>query len=250
VKLYEIVEFLDDLLKVEEWQDKSNNGLQVEGKEEVKKVAFAVDACMEVFEKAKEIGADMIVVHHGLIWGGIDYVKGLIKRRLEFLLKNGISLYAVHLPLDAHPSVGNNAQILKAMGLEPIESFGVYQGKEIGYIGVYDESKPLDDVLDLIREKVNQTLVVLDFGSEDVKRVGVVSGRGSFALVEAVERNVDLFITGEQDHSIYHLAKECGVNVVFAGHYATETFGVKALMRVVGGEFDIDVEFIDIPTGL
>jgi len=250
VKLYEIVEFLDDLLKVEEWQDKSNNGLQVEGKEEVKKVAFAVDACMEVFEKAKEIGADMIVVHHGLIWGGIDYVKGLIKRRLEFLLKNGISLYAVHLPLDAHPSVGNNAQILKAMGLEPIESFGVYQGKEIGYIGVYDESKPLDDVLDLIREKVNQTLVVLDFGSEDVKRVGVVSGRGGFALVEAVERNVDLFITGEQDHSIYHLAKECGVNVVFAGHYATETFGVKALMRVVGGEFDIDVEFIDIPTGL
>jgi len=250
VKLYEIVEFLDDLLKVEEWQDKSNNGLQVEGKEEVKKVAFAVDACMEVFEKAKEIGADMIVVHHGLIWGGIDYVKGLIKRRLEFLLKNGISLYAVHLPLDAHPSVGNNAQILKAMGLEPIESFGVYQGKEIGYIGVYDESKPLDDVLDLIREKVNQTLVVLDFGSEDVKRVGVVSGRGGFALVEAVERNVDLFITGEQDHSVYHLAKECGVNVVFAGHYATETFGVKALMRVVGGEFDIDVEFIDIPTGL
>ena len=250
MKLYEIVEFLDDLLKIEEWQDKSNNGLQVEGKEEVKKVAFAVDACMEVFEKAKEIGADMIVVHHGLIWGGIDYVKGLIKRRLEFLLKNGISLYAVHLPLDAHPSVGNNVQILKAMGLEPIESFGVYQGKEIGYIGVYDESKPLDDVLDLIREKVNQTLVVLDFGSEDVKRVGVVSGRGGFALVEAVERNVDLFITGEQDHSIYHLAKECGVNVVFAGHYATETFGVKALMRVVGGEFDIDVEFIDIPTGL
>jgi len=250
VKLYEIVEFLDDLLKVKEWQDKSNNGLQVEGKEEVKKVAFAVDACMEVFEKAKEIGADMIVVHHGLIWGGIDYVKGFIKRRLDFLLKNGISLYAVHLPLDAHPSVGNNVQILKAMGLEPIESFGVYQGKEIGYIGVYDESKPLDDVLDLIREKVNQTLVVLDFGSEDVKRVGVVSGRGGFALVEAVERNVDLFITGEQDHSIYHLAKECGVNVVFAGHYATETFGVKALMRVVGGEFDIDVEFIDIPTGL
>ena len=250
MKLYEIVEFLDDLLKVEEWQDKSNNGLQVEGKEEVKKVAFAVDACMEVFEKAKEIGADMIVVHHGLIWGGIDYVKGLINRRLEFLLKNGISLYAVHLPLDAHPSVGNNAQILKAMGLEPIESFGVYQGKEIGYIGVYDESKPLDDVLDLIREKVNQTLVVLDFGSEDVKRVGVVSGRGGFALVEAVERNVDLFITGEQDHSVYHLAKECGVNVVFAGHYATETFGVKALIRVVGGEFDIDVEFIDIPTGL
>ncbi len=250
MKLHEIVEFLDDLLKIKEWQDKSNNGLQVEGREDVKKIAFAVDACMDVFVRAKEIGADMIVVHHGIIWGGIDYVKGVVKRRLEFLLKNGISLYAVHLPLDAHPSLGNNAQILRALDLEPIESFGVYQGKEIGYIGVYDESKPLDEVLSAIREKVNESITVLDFGSKDVKRVGVVSGRGSFALIEAVERDVDLFITGEQDHSIYHLAKESGINVVFAGHYATETFGVKALMRVVGEEFDVDVEFVDVPTGL
>ncbi|WP_457548697.1 Nif3-like dinuclear metal center hexameric protein [Archaeoglobus sp.] len=250
MKLYEIVEFLDDLLKVKEWQDKSNNGLQVEGKEEIKKVAFAVDACMDVFERAKESNADMIVVHHGLIWGGIDYVKGVVKRRLEFLLKNGISLYAVHLPLDAHPSLGNNAQILKALGLEPTESFGVYQGKEIGYIGVYDESKPLEDVLKVVRENINESLMVLDFGSRNISRIGVVSGRGCFALVEAVEKKVDLFITGEQDHSVYHLAKECGINVVFAGHYATETFGVKALMRVIAGEFDVDVEFIDVPTGL
>ncbi|ADB58093.1 Nif3-like dinuclear metal center hexameric protein [Archaeoglobus profundus] len=250
MKLHEIVEFLDDFLKVKEWQDKSNNGLQIEGKEDVNKVAFAVDACMDVFRKAKEIGADIIVVHHGLIWGGIDYVKGVVKRRLEFLLKNDISLYAAHLPLDAHPSVGNNAQILKALDLEPTESFGVYQGKEIGYIGVYDESKPLDYVLEMVREKINPSLTVLNFGDKDVRRVGVVSGRGSFALSEAVERNVDLFITGEQDHSTYHLAKESGINVVFAGHYATETFGVKALMRVVGGEFEVDVEFIDVPTGL
>lgn len=250
MKLHDIVEFLDEFLNLKEWQDKSNNGLQVEGREEVKRVAFAVDACMDVFERAKSLNADMIIVHHGLIWGGIDYVKGIVRRRLKFLLDNEISLYAVHLPLDAHPTIGNNAQILKALDLEPTESFGVYQGKEIGYIGVYDEPPHLEDVLKLIEDRINSNLTALKFGKEEVKSVGVVSGRGSFALSEAIEKGIDLFITGEQDHNIYHLAKEGGINVVFAGHYATETFGVKALMRVVGQEFDLDVFFVDIPTGL
>ncbi len=247
MNLHDIVGFLDEFLKVDEWKDKSRNGLQVEGKEDVNRVAFAVDACMEVFERAK---ADMIVVHHGLIWDGIDYVRGIVRRRLKFLLENEISLYAVHLPLDAHPSIGNNVQILKALDLEPSESFGVYQGKEIGYIGFYDEPLHLNDVLEMIKSRINPNSTVLRFGKEEVKSVGVVSGIGSFALGEAMERGVDLFITGEQDHSVYHLAKEGGINVVFAGHYATETFGVKALMKVVGQEFDVDVFFIDVPTGL
>ena len=250
MNLYDIVNFLDDLLKVKDWQDKSNNGLQVEGKEEVEKVAFAVDACMEVFERAKEIGADMIVVHHGLIWGGIDYVRGIVKKRLKFLIKNDISLYAAHLPLDAHPSLGNNAQILKILDLEPTESFGTYQGREIGYIGSFRESKRIGEVLSVIKEKINPNSIVLRFGNDEIRRVGVVSGRGSFALNEAIEKEVDIFITGEVDHSIYHLAKESEINVVFAGHYATEVFGVKALMRVLAGEFEVDVEFIDVPTGL
>ncbi len=250
MNLYDIVNFLDDLLKVDEWEDKSNNGLQVEGKEEVEKVAFAVDACMEVFEKAKKIGADMIVVHHGLIWGGIDYVKGIVKKRLEFLIKNDISLYAAHLPLDAHPSLGNNVQILKLFDLEPTESFGIYQGKEIGYIGTFKGSRRIEEVLSVVKEKINPNSIVLRFGSDEIRRIGVVSGRGSFALNEAIEKEVDIFITGEIDHSVYHLAKEGKINVVFAGHYATEVFGVKALMRVLAGEFEVDVEFIDVPTGL
>ncbi len=250
MKLIEIVEFLDDFLKIDEWEDKSNNGLQIEGRNEVNRIAFAVDACMDVFERSKEIGADMIVVHHGLIWGGIDYVRGIIKRRIEFLLKNEISLYAAHLPLDAHPSIGNNAQILKILGMDPVERFGNYQGKEIGYIGVYDREVSLKEVLKLIESKVNPNLKVLKFGNEYVKRIGVVSGRGGFALSEGIEKGLDLFITGEHDHSIYHLAKEGGINVVFAGHYATETFGLKALMKVVGQEFDVDVKFVDCPTGL
>jgi len=250
MRLKEIVEFLDDFLKVDEWQDKSNNGLQVEGKSDVERIAFAVDACMEVFEKAKELNADMVIVHHGLIWGGIDYVRGIVKKRLEFLLKNGISLYAVHLPLDAHPEIGNNAQILRLLDLEPEESFGVYQGREIGYIGEFDKAMGIDEVLNILKEKIDPNPVVLKFGKDYVKRIGVISGRGGFAVGEAVEKDVDLFVTGEVDHSVYHLAKECSINVAFFGHYATEVFGVKALMNVVAGEFDVDVVFIDVPTGL
>lgn len=245
--LYEIVEFLDEFLRIGEWEERSKNGLQVEGREEVERIAFAVDACMEVFERARDF--DMIVVHHGIVWDGIDYVRGIVRRRLEFLLKNNISLYAAHLPLDAHPSVGNNAQILKKFGLEPKESFGSYKGREIGYIGEFESEVAIDDVLKVV-EGINPNFISLRFGKDYVKRMGVVSGRGSFALSEAIEKDVDLFLTGEVDHSAYHIAKEGKINLVFAGHYATETFGVKALMVVVAQEFDVEVEFIDVPTGL
>ncbi len=252
MKLEEIVQFLDDFLGVKDWEDKSNNGLQIEGKPDVRKVVFAVDACMDVFVKAKECNADMIIVHHGLIWGGIDYVRGIVKKRLKFLLDNEISLYAVHLPLDAHPRVGNNAQLLRLLDVEPEEQFGIYKGKPIGFYGRFETSKTLDEIVETLRNKLNEHLVVLNFGDEKIERVGAVSGKGAFALVEAIEKGLDLFITGEAEHGAYHLAKECGINVIFAGHYATETLGVKALMNVIGEEFagEIEVEFIDIPTGL
>ncbi len=249
MKLEEVVRFLDEFLGIEEWEDKSNNGLQVEGKSDVEKVAFAVDACMEVFEKAREIGADMVVVHHGLIWGGIDYVRGITRRRLKFLLDNEISLYAAHLPLDAHPRVGNNVQLLRLLDVEAEGQFGIYRGKPIGFYGRFERPTKLEEIVGDLR-RLNEHLVVLNFGKEDVKSVGAVSGRGSFALTEAVELGLDLFVTGEVDHSAYHLAKESGINVIFAGHYATETLGIKSLMNVVGEELELDVEFIDVPTGL
>ncbi len=249
MKLEEVVRFLDDFLGIEEWEDKSNNGLQVEGRSDVEKVAFAVDACMEAFEKAREIGADMVVVHHGLIWGGIDYVRGVTKKRLKFLLDNEISLYAAHLPLDAHPRVGNNVQLLRLLEIEPEGQFGVYKGKPIGFYGRFESPKKLEEIVKALRG-LNDHLVVLSFGRKDVRNVGAVSGRGSFALAEAVELGLDLFVTGEVDHSAYHLAKESGINVIFAGHYATETLGLKSLMNVVGEELELDVEFIDVPTGL
>jgi dinuclear metal center YbgI/SA1388 family protein len=252
MKLKELVEFLDDLLGIKDWDEKSKNGLQVEGKGDVAKVVFAVDACMDVFVKAKQLDADMVVVHHGLIWGGIEFVRGIVKNRLKFLLDNDISLYAVHLPLDAHPRIGNNAQLLRLLDIEPENPFGVYHGKSIGFWGEFEQAMSLDDVVKILRDRLNPDLRVLDFGSREIKRVGAVSGKGAFALAEAIEKGLDLFITGEAEHGAYHLAKEGKINVIFAGHYATETLGIKALMNVVGEEFagELEVEFVDVPTGL
>ncbi len=252
MKLEEIVQFLDDFLAVKDWEDKSNNGLQVEGGKDVQKIVFAVDACMDVFVEAKKRNADMVVVHHGLIWGGIDYVRGIVKRRLKFLIENDISLYAVHLPLDAHPRIGNNVQLLRLLEIEPEGQFGIYKGRPIGFYGRLENPMKLEEIAEILRRKLNKHLVTLNFGNEKIESVGAVSGKGAFALVEAIDIGLDLFITGEAEHSAYHLAKESGINVIFAGHYATETLGIKALMNVVGEEFagEIEVEFVDVPTGL
>jgi len=247
----EIVNFLDEYLNVLAFPDKSRNGLQVEGKEEVEKIVFAVDACMDTFVKAKALGADMLIVHHGLIWGGIDYVRGLVQKRLKFLLENELNLYAAHLPLDLHPEVGNNAQLLKLLGLEPKEPFGSYNGLSIGYISEFDEPKPLPLIAQILVEKLKTDYVkAYEFGVEEIKRVGVVSGRGGFAIPEAIEKGVDLFITGEFLHDDYHTAKEGRLSVIAAGHYASETLGVKALMHVLREKFGVKTVFIDNPTGL
>ncbi|RLF86069.1 Nif3-like dinuclear metal center hexameric protein [Thermococci archaeon] len=247
----EIVNFLDEYLNVLAFPDKSRNGLQVEGKEEVEKIAFAVDACMDTFIKARTFGADMLIVHHGLIWGGIEYVRGLVQKRLKFLLENELNLYAAHLPLDLHPEVGNNAQLLKLLELEPREPFGSYNGLNIGYISEFDEPKPLPLVAQILVEKLKTDYVkAYEFGVEEIRRVGVVSGRGGFAIPEAIEKGVNLFITGEFLHDDYHTAKEGRLSVIAAGHYASETLGVKALMPILREKFGVKTVFIDNPTGL
>ena len=248
MELSRIVDFLDKYLELDKFDDTSNNGLQVEGAKNVEKVAFAVDACIDVFEKAKINGANLIVVHHGLIWGGIDYVRGAILKRLKFLIENGISLYAAHLPLDAHKEIGNNAILLKMLGLKANTPFGEYKGVKIGWMDEFYEPKTLDEIVRLLESNLNIKAKVLNFGG-DVKRVAAVSGKGAFAINEAVESGVDLLITGEAEHEAYHAAKESEINVIFAGHYATETLGVKALMGVVKN-LGVEVEFIDMPTGL
>ncbi|WP_202319915.1 Nif3-like dinuclear metal center hexameric protein [Archaeoglobus neptunius] len=245
MRLSEVCEFLDGYLKIELYQDVSNNGLQVEGRDEVRKVAFAVDACMETFRAAKKSGADMLVVHHGLIWGGIDSLRGVMKRRVSYLLENEISLYAVHLPLDAHREVGNNAVLLRKIGAEPESEFGEYRGVKIGYSAELSDATTPSNIAARF-----PSAMLLPFGKERVRRVAVVSGRGGFAIKEAIECGIELFITGEAEHEVYHIAKEGGVNVIFLGHYESERYGVESLMNVVGEKLKVETAFIDVPTNL
>ncbi|MBU1204965.1 MAG: Nif3-like dinuclear metal center hexameric protein [Nanoarchaeota archaeon] len=246
-KLKEVVDFLDNELCISEIEDKSNNGLQVSGVKDVNKIAFAVDACLEVFEKAKDF--DMIIVHHGISWDdSLKYLTGINYSRVKFLVDNNISLYAAHLPLDRHKVYGNNAQFCRIFGFSNIREFGDYNGQVIGFSAEKEIS--LKDFVNEINKKLNTKCKVFDFGKNKIKKIGVVSGGGSSILNEAIEKELDCFVTGEVQHQSYQLAKEGNINLIAAGHYATETLGVKALMKLIKGKFDVDVKFIDAPSGL
>ncbi|NOY11119.1 MAG: Nif3-like dinuclear metal center hexameric protein [Archaeoglobi archaeon] len=247
MELQHVVSFLDDYLRINSYPDSSVNGLQVEGGESVERIAFAVDASMQSFMYAVEVEADMLVCHHGIIWNGIERVTGLVRERLKFLLENEISLYAAHIPLDAHPEIGNNAMILRSLGIEPEEEFGDYRGVKIGFAGYTSEE--FEDILEKLEERFGD-VGYMKFGEDLVEKVAAVSGRGAGYIEEAVRAQVDLLITGEVEHAAYHTARDAGMNVIYLGHYSSETLGLKALMNVVESELGLDVEFIDIPTEL
>ena len=246
-KIKEVVDFLDNELGIKDVEDSSNNGLQVSGNKEIKRIAFAVDACLEVFEKAKD--CDMIIVHHGISWeDSLKYLTGLNYSRIKFLIENGISLYTAHLPLDKHPKHGNNAEFCRIFGLKNIQGFGDYNSQTIGFLGEKDIS--LNEFVKEIEKKLKTKCLVLGFGKKQIKKIAVVSGNGGSAIVrEAVSRGVDCLVVGEAGHSSYHTAKEGKINLIAAGHYATETLGVKALMNPVKEKFNVEVKFIDAPTG-
>lgn len=250
MNLTKIVDFLDDYLHTADWEDKSMNGLQVEGRKNIEKIVFAVDACMDTFQHAESKNADMLIVHHGLIWGSLGYIRGQVMKRLKYLLENELSLYAAHLPLDAHPEIGNNVELMRILGGKIEEPFGEYRGKSIGYLGNFDQPKTLEEINETLKQQLQVDPLTFNFGANDIKNVACVSGAGTSTVPEAGEKGIDLLVTGETDHSSYHTAKEFSLNIMFAGHYATETLGVKALMNVIKDKFGVEVEFVDVPTGL
>ncbi len=248
-KLKEVTDFLNDHLKNKEFEDDSWNGLQVEGREEVKKIAFCVTAGAEVFKKAKEEGAEMIIAHHGVFWKEANpSIKGWMKKRVAFLLENDISFYASHLPLDAHPEDGNNARLMELLGAKIEEPMAMYKGKSIGWIGRIEPTS-LNEIVEKLEGSIGGDCRVLAQGKEKVERVAVVSGGAPYDVFEAIDREADLFITGDAA-DILEVVKDAEINVIFAGHYATETTGVKALSELVGKRFGVETVFIDAPTGL
>lgn len=248
--LRRLVSFLDSELGLSEFRnDESINGLQVEGKERVCGIGIAVDACEYVFREAAARGIDFLLVHHGLIWGGIRSIRGAARKRIKTLLDADISLYACHLPLDWHPKYGNNAELLSVLSIKKMGEFGEYHGKRIGYWGKTGRPMSLDEFVRRVDKTLKTRSSYVHFRKK-VRNVGVVSGGGWSAVHDAEEIGIDTFLTGEPSHSAYTLAEEMNVNLIFAGHYATETLGVKAVGKMLKEKFGIPVDFIDHPTGL
>jgi len=231
--------------------DKSLNGIQVDNDgSPVRKIAFGVDAAMETFEQAAVLGAGMLFVHHGLFWGDLPKIAGNLRQRIKFLLDNNICLYAVHLPLDQHPKLGNNAVLAERLGLENIEPFGDYHGRKVGYKGTFPKPVTIDEAVKKISFMGRPPLGIFPFGKKDCASACVVSGGAAFSAKEALEEGLDLFVTGESAHSVYHECLEGKLNMIAGGHYCTETWGLQAVKRHCIAEIGIDAEFIDVPTGL
>ena len=230
--------------------DASMNGLQVGDPEaELNKIAFAVDSCMDSFRRTAQEGAQALFVHHGLFWGPAVPLTGVTGDRVRFLMENQISLYACHLPLDRHGELGNNARIVRALGLEDIEPFGAYKGTKIGYRGTLPEPADLESLVVRLFGAWERGIEALRFGPENISTVAVISGGGTREVEQAIAEGIDLYITGDSSHSIYHQCREAGINVLFAGHYRTEIYGVKALAETVASELNLETVFLDIPTG-
>lgn len=238
----DIVNFLDQVLEVREVKDPyCPNGLQVEGCEEVKRIGFAVDACQQTFEALKD--CHMIVTHHGLFWPSVKSIKGAMRRSLGLLFQNNINLYPVHLPLDVHAEYGNNVQLIRALGWQEEERFD-----QVGWTA-RGPSTTVEAVKEKLEAVLKSPVRLLDFGADEVSSLAVSSGGGSIGLLySAVAAGADLLITGEASHPIYHAARELGLNVILAGHYATETWGVRALMPLLEREFGVETRFVDFPT--
>ncbi len=231
--------------------DPSKNGVQVQNDgSKITTIAFAVDACLQTIEQAAQAGAQMLFVHHGLFWGHEQTITDSFYKRIKALVDNNIALYACHLPLDAHPEFGNNAQLAKRIALQNILPFGEYHGMDIGFMGELQESLSIDDLLVRLFPDGEKPISVLPFGNKEIKTVALVSGGGASDLGEAISKQVDVFITGEIGHAEYHVALEAGINVVAGGHYQTETVGVQAIAKKIMEETDIKTVFIPVPTGL
>lgn len=224
--------------------DPSLNGLQVEGKPEVTRIGAAVDAAQATFERAAEEGVDFLLVHHGLFWGKPLAVTGTHRQRLELLFRHQISLYASHGPLDVHPEVGNNAQLCQALGLIDLEPFGW------GYIARFELPQGLSQVGDRLGQLTGMQCLIHQGGPSEVSRVAVVSGAAASELEAAHQASCELIITGEPRHAAFHPTFELGMNAIYAGHYDTETVGVKALAQKIEHQFGIPWVFLDLPSGL
>jgi dinuclear metal center YbgI/SA1388 family protein len=244
----EIIAYLDDLLEIQAFTDYGPNGLQVPGATEVSLVVTGVSAQRELFEQAAAAGAELVLCHHGLFWDFHSRAIGpAMKERLKILFGAGISLAGYHLPLDAHPEVGNNALICTALGLEVAEPFAEHKGRPIGLVGRSAEGIAFAELRDRCAGAFGQEPFVWECGPELVHSMAIVSGGAPGNFAEAIALGVDAFLTGETAEHVMADARENGVHFIAGGHYATERFGIRRLGELVAERFGVEHRFVEIP---
>ena len=244
-KVADILSWADELLEIGRFEDYGPNGLQVPGAEEVETVATGVSANLELLERARDAGAGLVLVHHGLFWEGAPRaLTRPLALRLRTLLEAGMGLAAYHLPLDAHPEVGNNALIADGLGCDG----GREPFAEVGVAARFSgDGVPAGELFERVRTLTEREPLVFDAGPERVRTIGIVSGGAAGALDDAVAAGLDAFLTGEPKEQVMGTAREAGVHFIGAGHYATETFGIRRLGELAAERFGLRHEFIDVP---
>lgn len=247
---HEIVKYCDDRLASGSYQDVAINGLQVEGTDEIKRLAVAVSTSERTISEAVEWEADALLVHHGLFWGGsLQPLVGLLGRRLKRLFQHDINLIGYHLPLDGHPEIGNNALLTHQLGMEPVDRFGEIGGMPLGVVGAYTQPVKLPDLLDRIGDLLDRrpTAVGATDLDRNIERIAVLSGSGYSTLAEAANLGCQALITGDIREPTMAEARELGIVAIAAGHEATERSGVQALATELASEFNIEMKYFSDP---
>lgn len=246
--LADIVRFLDTALRIAEIPDYSGavNGLQLQNDGNVTRVASAVDASLPVIRKAIAAGADLLVVHHGMFWQGVQPLTGAFYQKIHEAMKANLAIYSAHLPLDVHPQWGNNALLAEAIGISCSGTFLPYKGLDVGLTGEIDITR--EELRQRLETAVGGPVLLCPAGPERIRRVGLCTGGAGSEVASAV--GLDAFISGEGPHWSYSLAEEMALNLFLAGHYATETFGVRQLGEVLASRYGIDAIFLEHPSGL
>lgn len=242
---HELESYINRLLSVDRFKDYAPNGLQVEGRPLLRKIVTGVTASQALIEAAQAAGADTVLVHHGYFWRGEDpRLVGMKRRRLAFLLKHDLNLLAYHLPLDAHPALGNNAQLALKLGFV---QEGVFGDQDLGQYGILPDTQPLGQLAEGIGEKLGRLPLVIGEPAREVRRIAWCTGAAQGYFQDALSLGIDAFLTGEISEPSVHMARETGVAFISAGHHATEKFGIQALGEHLHRQFGLEHQFIDIP---
>ncbi len=248
MQLQQLSDFCADYLRISDFKDYCPNGVQVEGVSEVKSIVSGVTASLDLIEAAIDAKADTLLVHHGYFWKGEpSVITGFKARRIRSLINNNLNLLAYYLPLDAHPVIGNNAQIANIMGWEVQGTFASVGVHDIVFHTTLASPITLDDLTSMIADKLNAKPLSLMAGDKPISRIAWCTGAAQSYIDQAADRGFDVFISGKVSENTFHYAKECGIHYIAAGHHATERYGVQALGRLIAEQFSVKHQFIDIP---